>query len=170
MSLYSKLCSLTLLVFITGCAGYKLGPTNGMPAGARSVQVNLFKNDTLEPRLIEAVAQALRKRLQQDGTYRLDTSGSGDLVVNGVITKFEREGISFQPNDVITVRDYSLSITAKITVRDRQSGKIVLDRDVTGKTTIRVGQDMASSQRQAVPMIADDLAGRATSLLVDGAW
>lgn len=170
MSILTKFCSLALLLIAAGCAGYKLGPTNGAPAGSRSVQVNLFKNETLEPRLIEAVAQALRKHLQQDGTYRLDTGGDGDLVVNGVITRFARDGISFQPNDVITVRDYALSITAKITVRDRQSGKIVLDREVTGKTTIRVGQDMASSERQAVPMMADELAQRATSLLVDGAW
>jgi hypothetical protein len=157
-------------MLLTGCAGYKLGPTNGTAAGSRSIQVNFFKNDTLEPRLIEATAQALRKSLQQDGTFRLDTGGDGDLVVNGVITKFLRDGISFQPADVITVRDYSLSITAKITVRDRHSGKTVLDKEVTGKTTIRVGQDLASSERQAVPMIAEELARRATTLIADGTW
>src|SRR5437899_4621330 len=38
-------------VLVAGCAGYHLGSTNGVPAGERSVQVNPFLNQTLEPRL-----------------------------------------------------------------------------------------------------------------------
>ena len=44
-----------------GCAGYRLGPTNGTPARSRSVEVALFPNRTLEPRLSEPVAQAALK-------------------------------------------------------------------------------------------------------------
>src|SRR5512132_3512663 len=86
----------------TGCAGYRVGPTNGEVAGARSVRVNLFANQTFEPRLSEAVGTALRRTLQQDGTYRLNTRGEADLIVSGVITRYERSGISFDPQDIIT--------------------------------------------------------------------
>jgi len=34
-----------------GCAGYRLGPTNGQAAGARSVQIDPFVNKTVQPRL-----------------------------------------------------------------------------------------------------------------------
>jgi hypothetical protein len=159
------------LIFISaGCAGYKLGPTNGLPAGAKSIQVNPFQNLTLEPRLIEPVVSALRKDLQQDGTYRLNTSNEGDIIVNGTINEFRRAELSYQPFDILTVRDYTVQLIVKITAHERATGKVLVDRIVVGTTTIRVGADLASAERQAVPMLADDLARKATSLLVDGAW
>ncbi|MEW6303583.1 MAG: LPS assembly lipoprotein LptE [Verrucomicrobiota bacterium] len=161
---------LACAALVAGCAGYQLGPTNGVQAGARSVQVNFLQNKTLEPRLTEAVTSALRKTLQQDGTYRLDTHGDGDIVVTGEITRFDRAGISFQPTDVLTVRDYSLSMTARIKATERATGKVLLESLVSGRTTIRAGSDLASAERQAVPLIADDLAKNATSLLVEGSW
>lgn len=157
-------------VFAAGCAGYHLGPTNGETAGAKSVQVNFFQNQTGEPRLVEAVNTALRKRLQQDGTYRLDTHGEGDVVLTGVLTRFDRAGVSYQPGDVVTVRDYSLSITAKITASERGSGRVIFEKQVTGRSIIRVGSDLASGERQAVPLIAEDLAKNVAAMLVDGAW
>lgn len=160
-----------LLGFLfAGCAGYRLGPTSGAAAGARSIQINFFRNETLEPRLSEPVASALRKRVQQEGTFRLNTHGEGDVVVSGVITKFNRSELSFQPNDILTVRDYDLSLVAKVIALDRTTGKAVLDREVGGRTTIRVGVDLGSAERQAVPLLAEDLARNITALLVDGEW
>jgi hypothetical protein len=165
-----RIFSLTLVLLAVGCAGYRLGPTNGETAGVRSVQVNFFGNQTLEPRLTAPLNNALRKAIQQDGTYRLDTRGGGDLVVDGTITRFDRSGISFQPTDVITVRDYALSLTTRVTVRERSTGKVLVEREVIGRTTIRVGADQASTERQAVPLLAEDVARKAAALIVDGEW
>jgi len=60
-------------VFLAGCASYHLGPVNGAVAGDKTVEVLPFNNLTLQPRLGDAVTQALRERLQVDGTYRLAT-------------------------------------------------------------------------------------------------
>jgi hypothetical protein len=160
------LLSLTL----AGCAGYKLGPSNGIPAGSRSVQVNPFVNATMEPRLIEPLTEALRRRLQQDGTYRLDTQGDGDLIVTGTITGYDRSELSFQPNDILTVRDYNLRMFAKVTVTERGTGKVILERTVFGRTVIRVGADQSSAERQAIPVLAADLARNASSAITDGSW
>lgn len=165
-----RLLLLSLTVLAAGCAGYKLGPTNGAHAGDRSVQVAFFENKTTEPRLVAPLNSALRKAIQKDGTYRLNTRDDGDLVVSGTITGFTRSGVSFQPGDVITVRDYILRMTAQVKVTERTSGKVLMDKEVTGKTTIRVGADLGSAERQAVPLLAEDLAHRATSMLVDGTW
>jgi len=159
-----------LVLGLTGCAGYKLGPSNGMSAGAKSVQVNPFANKTLEPRLSEAVTYALRKNLQQDGTFRLDTHGDGDIIVTGVITHYSRRPLSFQPADVVSVRDYRLNLTVQITARERISGKVILDREVAGFTTQQVGNDLTSEERQVIPVLADNLAKNAVSLLADGSW
>lgn len=162
-------CLVLLAASLNGCA-YRLGPTNGERVGHRSVQVNPFENKTIEPRLVEAVSFALRRQLQQDGTYKLDTHNEGDIVVTGAIVNFERHSLSFQSRDALTPRDYRLTMTAHVTARERLTGRVLLDRRVSGYSDIRIGPDLVSSERQALPLVAADLARNTTALLVDGRW
>jgi len=163
-------CGVLLAMALSGCSGYHLGPTNGLRAGARSIQVTPFVNQALIPRLSEAVTLSLRKSLQKDGTYRLNTSDEGDIIVTGTILSYHRTELSFQLGDILTPRDYRISITAQVLARERTSGKVILDRPVTGYSTVRVGSDLTSAERQAIPLVADDLAKNATALLADGGW
>ena len=160
----------TLAVLLAGCAGYHLGPVNGAVAGEKSVEILPFNNQTLQPRLGDAVTQALRERMQADGTYHLDTHGQGDVVVTGVITRYHRFGLSYLNSDVSTTQNYRVNITAHVIVRDRATGKTLLDKDVTGYALVNVGTDLASSERQASPLLAEDLARNISELLTEGAW
>jgi hypothetical protein len=155
---------------LSGCAGYKLGPSSNLAAGEKSVQITPFSNQTLEPRLGDAVTGALRKELQRDGTYRLATREAGDIVVNGVITRYLRQEQTLVPEDIVTVRDYRIALTAQVTARDRATGKVLLDQPVTGHTLLRVGSDLTSAERQALPLLATDFARQVTALLADGSW
>lgn len=134
------------------------------------MQIALFRNETFEPRLSAALGTALRRTMQQDGTFRLSTRDDADIIVQGTITRYLREGISYEPRDVITPRDFQITMYAKVTATERMSGRVLLDREVRGRTTIRVGPDFASAERQAVPTLAEDLARNVTSLLADGSW
>ncbi len=165
------LLSCSLVVLLSGCAGYRLGPTNGLAAGEKSVQIVPFSNQTLEPRLGDAVTYQLRKELQKDATFHLATHDDGDIVVGGVITAYHRFEVTFVPSDVLTVRDYRISLSAQVTARERSTGKLLLDHtEVTGYTLIRVGTDIVSTERQALPLLAGDLAKRVTALLAEGSW
>ena len=157
------------LLLTAGCA-YRLGPSSGVEPGSRSVQVQPFENATLEPRVTEAVATALRAQLQQEGTFQLATHGDGDIVVDGVVRSIRRVEQSFQSRDVRTVRDYRFEMTAFVTATERGSGRKVLEREVEGHTMLRVVEDLASAERQAMPLLAANLARNITSLLVDGDW
>ena len=92
----------------------------------------------------------------------------GTIVVTGEITRYSRFELSYQPKDILTVRDYQLTLTGHVTARERITGKVVLDRIVTGSTPVRVGADLANVERQAGPLLAQDLAKNVTALLVDG--
>jgi hypothetical protein len=164
------LCGAILALLLAGCASYQLGPTNGMAAGEKSIQVMPFVNSTMEPRLGDEVTQQMRKQLQRDATFRLASQGDADIVVTGEITRYQRFEMSFAPNDILTVRDFRLMITAQVTARDRISGKVLLDQPVSGNTLLRVGSDLTSAERQALPLLAADLAYNTTVLLVDGTW
>ena len=172
-------------ILLAGCAGYQLGPTSGIGARSRSVQVNFFRNEAPEPRLSEAVAQALRKQLQQEGTYALATRNDGDIIVNGTLLTYERTPVAYQPGDVTTVRDYEITLRAHVIAQERATGRVVLDEKVRGRATVRIGArsplpdgemppalagDEASIERQALPVLAADLARNITARLVDGAW
>src|SRR4051812_40158837 len=59
----SSLAMLTCSLLLTGCA-YTVGPVNGVIAKDKSVQVNPFINQPLEPHLTDAVTAQLRKHVQ----------------------------------------------------------------------------------------------------------
>jgi hypothetical protein len=158
------------VLLVSGCAGYKPGPTNGLVAGEKSVQIVPFANATMDPRLGDALTFQMRKALQRDGTYKLATQDDGDILVGGSVTQYHRRELSYVPNDLETVRDYRLSMTAQVTARERSTGKILFDQPVTGYTIIRVGSDLTSAERQALPLLAIDLARNVTALLADGSW
>jgi hypothetical protein len=156
-------------VLSAGCAGYRLGPVNGVVAGAKTIEIVPFNNQTLQPRLGEAVTQALRERMQTDGTYRLATRGPGDIVVTGVITSYSRDGVSYLRSDIATPESYRVKITAIVTART--ADKLLLDRrSVSGFTLVQSGTDLANAERQSVPLLAEDLARTITGLLTEGSW
>jgi Lipopolysaccharide-assembly len=154
----------------TGCAGYHLGPVNGVTAGEKSVQVLPFNNQTLQPRLGDDVTEAVRERVQSDATYRLATSGTGDIVVTGVIRQYQHQGLGYLNHDSATPQNYRIGITAHVTARESATGKILFDRDVKGLALVNIGPDLLSSERQANPTLAADLANNIIGLLAEGAW
>ena len=50
------------------------------------------------------------------------------------------------------------------------SGKVVLEKDITGFTLLNVGTDLGSADRQAISLLADDLARNITLDLTEGGW
>ena len=161
-------CAATVL--LAGCAGYHLGPVSGGSAREKSIEILPFNNQTLQPRLGDAVTQALRERMQVDVTYRLATDGAGDVVVSGVITRYHRQGLSYLSKDATTTQNYRVDVVAHVIARERATGKTVLDKNVAAYTLVNVGTDLASSERQASPLLAEDLARNIAEALTDGAW
>jgi hypothetical protein len=170
MRALAVIAALAALLLLPGCAGYQLGPTGGRTAGEKSVEVKLFANATMEPRLADPVNFALRRSLQQDGTFRLDTAGESDYIVTGTITAYNRPPVSFQSGDVISVQDYFIQMTAEVKLTERRTGRVIAQRAVTGRTMVRGQSDQTTAERIAKPMLAEDLAKKITSLLADGDW
>jgi hypothetical protein len=161
---------LVLLSLGTGCAGYKLGPTGEQKAGEKSIQVNPVANVTMEPQLGSAINHAVRKEIQHDGTFRLATHGDGDIALNIELLRYHRRGIAYDPNNTITATDYELILEARVLATDRRSGHEILNKEVRGRTTIRIGNDLTSTERQARPILAEAFAQNLVSLLANGQW
>jgi hypothetical protein len=157
-------------LMLAGCAGYQLGPVNGVRAGEKSVEVQPFNNQTLQPRLGDALTESLRERLQTDATYHLATREPGDLVVTGIIRQYTRQGLGYLNSDVATPENYRVDMLVHVTARERLTGKLILDKDVKGHTFVHIGNDLASAEREALPLLAEDVAQNITEMLTEGAW
>ncbi len=171
----SLLFMLTSGLLLCGCAGYHVGPVKPtqMAAIARLAVPNL-RNTTLEPRLESMVANALVKQIQQDGTYRVTAESDSDAIVQGTIKKLLRNPMRGSRTDYYQTSEYSLSLVAEIKVVERSTGAILLNRELTGKTTFLVSgsdlrtADVNADERQAIPRAAADLATQAVSYLSEG--
>jgi hypothetical protein len=159
-----------LVLILTGCAGYHLGPVNQATAGGRSIEVFPFNNQTQQPRLGDALTQSLRERVQTDGTFHLATHEPGDLVVTGVVRSYQREGLSYLSTDTATPEDYRVGIVVHVVVRERVAGKLVLEKDVKAHTLVHVGGDLASAERQSLSLLGADLAQNLMELLAEDTW
>ncbi|MGC3959794.1 MAG: LPS assembly lipoprotein LptE [Verrucomicrobiota bacterium] len=122
------------------------------------------------PRLGDAATSALRKEIQREGTFRLANDEYTDLIVTGEIRQYTRGEVTFLPTDVVTARDYQVSMRAHVVARERITGKVVLERDLSGTALMRVGSDLPSAERQTLPLLATDLARQITAALADGTW
>lgn len=163
-------CLLATFWLTAGCAGYRLGPTSQLAARARSACVLPFTNQTLEPRLPEAVQSALRHSLNQEGTFRPARQRDADILISGTLLSYERTPVAFASRDIRTVTDFDARLTARVRAIDRLSGRTLVDQEVHGRTIIRIIGDQPSAERQALPIIAADLSRNITALLVDGDW
>ena len=165
------LLSAILALGFTGCAGYHLGPVNpDVRAGSRSIEIVPFHNRTLQPRLGDAVTQALRERVQADGTYHLARNGDADLIATGTITSYSRKPVSFLSTDVTTAKNYRVELVAHVIIRERASGRILLDKDLSGYTLTQTGTELAEAERQSLPLLAAALARGVVEQLTEGSW
>jgi len=161
---------LTAALTATGCASYRLGPVNpAIPAG-QAIEVGLFENATPQSGLTESVNASIRRELHRDGTFGLATGGDGDVLLTGNITAYRRSAVSFQPRDILSVRDFEVELVTRILAAEKATNKILVDHKLTGRTTVRLGGDLASAERQALPLLANDLARKTVALLAEGQW
>ena len=161
---------LAVLTLATGCAGYRLGAVNSVIPKGQSVEIGLFYNGTTQAGLSDSVNASIRRELQRDGTFELATDEDGDVLITGSIIAYQRSAVSFQPRDILSVRDFEVELITRVRATERASGQVLIDRELTGRTTVRLGGDLASSERQALPLLADDLAKQTVAMLAEGGW
>lgn len=158
---------LVSLLFGAGCA-YQLGPTNDQVAGARTIAVEYFPNESLEPQLSDLVNTAVRREFQKDGTFRLASRGDADIVVTGKIIQYGRVPVGSRRNDVLTPTDYDVRITAR--VKAMRGGQTVYEGEVSGTAQVVFNSDLNNAERENNPVAAENLARNLVSAIANGDW
>jgi len=155
-----------ICLFAFGCAGYHIGPVT--KRNFNSIAVPVFRNTTLLPQLEAQISNAIIKRLQQDGSLRIESEPRADVVLKGSITKYTRQALRSLRTDTRSPREYEITITVRVEATDRRTGETVLrSTEVEGKSDVFIGEDQQSAEEQVLPLIADDIGKRVAGLLVE---
>jgi outer membrane lipopolysaccharide assembly protein LptE/RlpB len=170
MRFCSLLAASAAVLFLNGCAGYRLGSTVPLSMeGVKTVAVPTFENDTLVPRLEVLAANSVIKQLQQDGTFTVEGEETADVSIDGRITQVRRRGSRSVRGDVLASREYTLTVTFDYTVTKRTTGEVLDKGSVTGNTSFFVsGNDVNQDERQAIPLALEDAAVQLVSRVCEG--
>jgi hypothetical protein len=110
------LLAISLFTF-TACAGYHPGASKPHQlAAVKKLAVPTFKNDTLEPRIEVLVTNAVIKKLQMDGGYKIVPVSEADAVLKGTITQITRHQFRSARADTLVTTEILVGLITKFTV------------------------------------------------------
>lgn len=153
------------------------------------LHVPTFENDTLEPRAAVIVTNAVIKGLQQDGTYEITSKERADAILTGKIVRIERRQLRAAQSDTLKTTELQMFIVVEWSLTDPKTG-LQLDyaeaKDpsgtrmeavpsmrhrpgrVVGQTIQFLDPNFQLSERNALPVAAEDLAKQLVSQLSTG--
>jgi hypothetical protein len=162
--------ALLLAGLLTGCAGYRVGDISGRNLqGVRSVYVPVAKNASLQPDLQVLVTDAIIQRFNSDGTLEVNQNENADSELDVTIDQVQNSAIASSVQNILVTSQYQLNITAKVTFVNRRLGRKIFENSTaSGTTTFYTQSDIQESERQALPLAAQDLANNVVKLVTEG--
>jgi hypothetical protein len=165
----TRLLTFLLAAFLLSGCGYKLGEIRPTPMrSVRTLAVPTFKNKTYEPRVEVLMADTLIKQLQQDGTYTIVSEDKADAILNCTLTNVERRALRSVQNNVLATSEFGLVMEVTFQVVDRVTGITLMEGRVRGDASFFADEDLQTTERQAIPVAAKDMALELTTRLTEG--
>ena len=161
--------SLLLAILVGGCAGYQLGPAT--PAHLRDIKtiaVPTFANTTLTPRIEVLVTSTVIKQFQQDGTFRITGEDQADAILKAEIVTVGRSPARSLRGNVLSTTEFNFTLATRYTLLGRDGKAIRHSGGASGSTSFFVGSDVATDERQALPLAAEEMAKQLVSQLSEG--
>ena len=152
---------------LVGC--YTLGPTPPTyMKGVHRVAVPIFKNTTVTPDVQAMATTTVIKQIQEDGTYEVTGVDQADAVVIGTIVSVERTKARSLKGNVLASAEFNLRVTIDFRIEQPNTSQLMAQRSIEGGTSFFVGNDIASQEREAIPLAVQDLAAQFASFLSEG--
>jgi hypothetical protein len=163
------LSAFLLVVSLSGCVGYRIGETKPQYLkNVHSIAIPTFRNNTFLPRVEVMITNTVIKQFQQDGTFRIASENNADAVLRATITTIGRRSVRSLRGNVLATTEFNLGIGITYTLESRDGTRLTGPMTVSGGTSFFVGSDVATEERQALPLAAEDAAVRLVSQLSEG--
>lgn len=108
-------------MFLSGCGVYSFSGSG--VAGYHSIAIPLFDNQTAEFGIRENLTEGITLGFVQDNNLKITSETKADLLLSGVVTKYERVPYSFDRQE--QVKEYIVRIWVTVNCRATKDDKTV---------------------------------------------
>jgi hypothetical protein len=160
---------LSTVMLFASCA-YHVGNIPGEEMkNVKIVHVPVVKNNSYIPQIQVMVTNAIIREIDNDGTFHTGHESMADAILNVEIVEVKRQPVRSARQNTAITEEYELQIVAKATLTNlRSAKKVFVNREVSGKTSYFVQSDLQESERQALPLAAEDMAKNLSQMFVEG--
>jgi len=153
--LYSVFC---LLFSISGCGVYSFSGSGLY--GINTIAIPLFDNQTQEYGIRETLTEKIAERFVQDNTLKVVNEKIADSILQGVITKYEREAHTFDEQE--NIEEYIVRIWVKVTFEEKKNKKTIWKEDDLLGWGIYSAQDETEDlgKERAIEKLAEDIVNK----------
>ena len=126
-----RIISVLLLLLLSGCGYHTPGASDTWVGGeARTLYVQLFDNQTIEPYLENYITDALIAELAVSRLFELtENPGKADVRLVGNVKDFTESATSYGKSDQIT--EYSATMAIAVRLLDKNSSDIIWQKNLT---------------------------------------
>jgi len=158
------------MMVLSGCAGYRVGNVSGRDLqGVRSVYVPMVKNASLQPDVQPLVTNAIINRFNDDGTLSVSQNANADSELDVTVVSVTETQAASSTGDINITTQYQINMQATATYVNRRLGRKIFENiQVTGTTTFFTQANIQEGIRQAIPLVAQDLADKVVKQVTEG--
>ena len=126
-----RIISVLLLLLLSGCGYHTPGASDTWVGGeARTLYVQLFDNQTIEPYLENYITDALIAELAVSRLFELtENPDKADVRLAGKVKTFTDSAVSYGNSDQIT--EYSATMAVAVRLLDKNNSDIIWQRSLT---------------------------------------
>jgi outer membrane lipopolysaccharide assembly protein LptE/RlpB len=126
-----RIISVLLLLLLSGCGYHTPGASDTWVGGeARTLYVQLFDNQTIEPYLENYITDALIAELAVSRLFELtENPDKADVRLVGNVKDFTESALSYGKSDQIT--EYSATMAIAVRLLDKNSSDIIWQKSLT---------------------------------------
>ncbi len=150
-------------LFISGCAGYRVGNESLYPCNIKTVYVPVFESDSFRRYLGERLTEAVCKEIELKTPYKVTGDSMADSILSGRITLENKHLLVL--NKYHDPRDEEVDLQVKVRWLDRQSNimregaPIPVSAELAtisehASVVPEVGQSITTAQQQAIQRLA----------------
>ena len=124
---------LGLAMLVAGCGYHLAGTGTNVPATARTISIELFKNASREKGLEVELQRAIEEEFRRRGHLEVVDEGEGDLILSGSIRRFWSSPIAFSATLEAVEFQSNLLVSLKLT--ERATKRVLYQNPAVTETT-----------------------------------
>lgn len=166
----SFLLGLICVVLLSGCASSYTWRSS-VPAEMRTVSVPTFANQSDLMEIGALSTRQILREFQREGTFAIRPIGEAALEIQGVVQHVSAGTVSYNRRSWMRFSASALEMSVLVSVIDKSSGTVLIDnKQYKAETTMTIGQDLTSAERDASGRLADDLARQVVDDVLNLKW